>query len=211
MKSCFYFGAVFAAALLTCSAHGQDLGIFSGRGIGSVPMGGSTIGASSSNSDLGNATQAQAADLLTRKPKWPKILDFSKNDSLLPERKPFSGLFKKPSFDLFKNGPPQMPQMKPMPDLFSRTKTIGDLFPKRDPNKPNIFSQMNAKSKDFFSRTTDWASRKNQGLREKSSSTWDNVIKDFKDIEPPQAGAFTEPAKPNIRTADSLNKPRIRF
>ena len=210
MKTCFYLSVAFLVATLTSTACGQDLGIFSGRGIGSVPMGGNSIG-SSSNSNLTNSLQDQVPDLPSKKPRWPKILDFSKNDSLLPERKPLSGLFKKPSFDLFKDGPPQIPQMKQMPDLFSRTRTFADLFPKRDPNKPNIFSQMNAKSKDFFSKTTDWAARKNQGLRERSSSTWDNVIKDFKDIEPPQRGSITEPAQPNIRTAESMNKPRIRF
>lgn len=204
MKSCFYLAIVISVATITAETNGQDSGIFSGRGLSSIPLGGRTIDGSSTRqaAPVYDST-GRIQDLSVKKPRWPKILDFSNDNSTSSARRPFSDLFKKPSFDLFKNKPG-------VPEIFSRPKSLADLFPKRDPSKPNLLQQMNAKSKDFFSRTSDWAAKKNLGLREKSNSTWDNVINDFRGIES-KAKDFTVPAQPNIRTAESLDKPRIRF
>ena len=87
---------------------------------------------------------------------------------------------------------------------------LAELFPKRDPNQPSILEQMNTKSKDFIDRTTGWTERKNQKLRDRSFSTWDAITKDLR-IQQSATDRATIPAQPPVRTAEAMNKPRVRF
>ncbi len=150
--------------------NAQDFGAFSGRGIP-------------------NFSQPEPQP---QKFRWPKLLDFSKNDSEFPAQtaRPFSSLFKKPNFQLFKQRPnwlgdgeairplsgladlmsggPDSPRpfsgfadLMNNPDAPKPFSGLADLIPKRDPSKPGLLAQMNAKSKSFFDRTLD---RSNWGL-----------------------------------------------
>jgi len=170
--------------LMAGDIQAQESGIFGGRGIG-VPSG------------MDESTIEPA------KSRWPKMLDFSKDEATPASRKPFSELFKKkPTFDLFKS------QSNDKPSFFKKPKPISEWFPKKDPSKPNLFQQMNAKSKNFFDRTTNWATQKNKNLKNKSNGTWDSIVNDFKQIE---AEGRTTPAQPNLRTAEANGKPKVRF
>jgi hypothetical protein len=175
--------------LLYTVADAQDGGIFGGQGI---------PGPESKKTD---ATS-----------KWPKLLDFSKDEPKPRSSNPFSGMFtkkpsvEKPSFDLFKSK-----KMEPAgsSDKASPFAGLSDLFPKRDPDKPNIFKQMNAKSKGFFERSNHWTQRRNQTLKDKSYGTWDQITRDMREIQARQKA--TKPAQPPIRTAETTDQPRVRF
>ena len=185
---------VFVATSLVASIGLSQDGIFSGRGIGNT----------------GTLEIPRAAD--TRKAAWPKILDFSRDDSTQTARTPFSALFKKPNFqkpnfDFFK------PKTNPE-GIIDRRTTLADLLPKRDPNRPTIIESMNAKSKKFQDKMTGWFSGKNQDLKSKSADTWNSVLSDFREIQQrngivPQANPLTP--RPNVRTADATGQPRVRF
>jgi hypothetical protein len=179
-----------------CShAHAQIDGIFTGKGMRSP-----------------EPPAATAPKL-----KWPKLLDFSKDESETPKTKPFSSLFakkpvseppssEKPGFDWLKKKPSvQQEQVQAKPKA-----GIADLFPKRDPDRPSMFEQMNMKSKSFIDRTTGWTQRKNQKMRDKSFSTWDSITKELRASQP-ELEQDTIPAQPPVRSADASNKPRVRF
>lgn len=185
---------------LSSSVVAQDNGIFSGQGV----------------------RFPETKKPLSTKHKWPKLLDFSKDESATPSTNPFSGMFArktmperrtfetpvlpKPRFDWFKKKTNEIDgggQVQPLSGL-------AELFPKRDPNQPSILEQMNAKSKNFIDRTTGWTQRRNQKLRDKSFSTWDTITKDLRSQKSELDRAIT-PAQPPVRTAEALGKPRVRF
>ena len=210
MKTNLSIVIVFVTATLLASVgNSQDLGIFSGRGIGT-----------SGSLEMPNVVEET-------KSRWPpKILDFSRDTSTQTARKPFSALFKKPSFEMPKLGLPKLGLPKferPSLDIFkprfgadgsnngivNAPPSLADLFPKRDPNRPSLFAKMNEKSKSFFDRTTGWVAGKNQNLKSKSSSTWDSVMSDYREIQ--SQGNGVTPARPNVRTAEATGQPRVRF
>ncbi len=164
------------------------------------------------------------------KSRWPKLLDFSKEKPASRPFQPFSGLsgntkkpepeevptkalFSLPSFNKPTFERPSFNWLKKKPALFEERSTdtksaFADLIPKRDPNTPNLFQQMNSKSKDFFDRTTGWTERKNRNLRAKSNETWDSITKDIRAY---QREKPTAPAQPPIRTAEAPRQSKIRF
>lgn len=186
MKTNLLIAAFLTMTLLANTGLSQD-SLFSGRGFGSGSL------------EMPKTIEVQ-------KPRWPpKILDFSKGDSTQTAKTPFSALFKKPNFPK-----PKFDFFKPkstIPGVVDRRPTLADLFPKRDPNRPTIFETMNQKSKSFFGKTSDWLAGKNQNMKQKSTDTWNSVIKDFNDIRNQENIA----PRPNVRTADAAGQPRVRF
>jgi len=187
MRSGIILTLVTATLMFASNALAQDMGIYSGRGI---------------PDSYGSAPEV-------KKSRWPKLLDFTKDDteseSLKP--KPFSKLFT-----------PKMPfdnRRKTESGSFDSSydskprRTFSDLFPKRDPNRPNMLEQMNAKSRNLMDRTSGWAQRQNQGLREKSFATWDAITR--RSRERTAKPRRTAPAQPPIRTTNVLDEPGIRY
>lgn len=186
---------VIVLVWLSATASAQDNGIFSGHG----------------------ARFLDEKKPQSPKSKWPKLLDFSKDETPAPMAMPFSDRFnkkpsaekptiEKPSLDWFKKKPSSLDGRK-SPKPFSG---LTDLFPKRDPNRPTLLEKMNTKSKHFFDRTTSWTQKKNQELRDKSFSTWDAITKDLRAYQA-ETDHKTIPAQPPVRTAEALGKPRVRF
>ena len=136
----------------------------------------------------------------------PGINNFSSDVAPSTVRNPFSGLFKKPKLPTWEELKP-----KPVGELLDRSNPLADLFPKRDPNRPNLFQKMNSKSKDFLDKTKGWATNKGNGIRENSNETWDNVIRDFKAGEAKLREQSTAPAQPKFRTAEAIGEPKLRF
>lgn len=89
------------------------------------------------------------------------------------------------------------------------------LLPKRDPNTPGFFEQLNSKSRNFVDRTSDWAQRQNQNLRSKSFDRWDAITKDLGIPQSKQERSserFSSGMQPPVRSAESLrDKPKVRF
>ena len=185
------FGLVFLSVVVTLvgtnESKSQDL--FGGHGI--RPSGG------------GQETPQKASS------RWPNLLDFS------TDKKPDMGRFQlfrsKPGSDGAKTTWFRKPEMGAN-GLWANMPTI---FPKRDPNTPGFFEQVNTKSRDIVGRTSDWAQRQNHNLRSKTFDSWDAITKD---LRIPQRGAsqstegFEYGMKPPVRSADGLeNKPKVRF
>ncbi len=185
---------------LSSSVGAQDNGIFSGQGV----------------------RFPESSQPVESKSKWPKLLDFSKDESAAPKSHLFSSMFskqtkparpgfetsevEKPKFDWFRKKPDEI-------DHSGQAKPLGgfaDLFPKRDPNRPGLLGQMNTKSKDWIDRTTGWTERMTQKKRERSASTWDAITKDWRAIQS-EADHEAIPAQPPVRSAEAINKPRVRF
>ncbi len=186
MKLKFVAVLILLLTLMTEDASSQESGLFGGRGIGTA-----------STTDKARVSPAKA--------RWtPKMLDFTKNESATPSRKPFSDLFtkKKSAFGSL------MSKSNDKPSLFKKPKPISEWFPKKDPSKANLFQQMNSKTKNFFDRTTNWTSQKNQKMKDKSNATWDAIVKDYREIE---ARNKTTPAQPNLRSARAGSQPKVRF
>ncbi|MFK7769237.1 MAG: hypothetical protein AB8B55_18595 [Mariniblastus sp.] len=217
MKLVINYILVFAISITfaSCELNAQDFGIFSGGGIPSkyaqktdVPK--KPLIRWPKMTDFTREYQAPKEPLI----RWPKMTDFTKDDSTEQTARPFSSLFKKPSFEFLKR----------KPNLFGGDSGEGavrpfaglaDLMPKRDPNKPSFFAQMNAKSKSLMDRTTgkiaSWG-KKAEEPQAKAFGTWDAVTRDMRSIQAKQNGIQpTVPAQPNIRTADAVEKPRVRF
>ena len=213
MRNCQFFCTIALVLVWLCSiTNAQDNGIFSGQGV----------------------RFPESKKPLPTKSKWPKLLDFSKDepDTSASTPMPFSSLFAKkpkvekpeveksaleklritkPNFDLFKRKPGSQPGLeKPNPLSGKPFNGLTELFPKRDPNRPSMFAQMNSKSKSFLDRTTGWTERKNRKMRDKSASTWDAITKDWRAIQS-DAERNTIAAQPPVRTAEAPDKPRVRF
>ena len=176
-----------AIGLMAQDGFSQDLEFFSGRGIGS-------------------SLQSELPQVEPNRPLIPGINNFSSDVAPSTVRKPFSGLFKKPKLPTWEELKP-----KPVGELLDRPNPLTDLFPKRDPDRPNLFQKMNSKSKDFFDRTKGWASGKGNGIREKSNTTWDELVRGFKDGEAELREQATAPAQPKFRTAEAIGEPKLRF
>ena len=192
--------AMFLVFWLPSNVGAQDNGIFSGQGVRFPEFEKSS----------------------PPKSKWPKLLDFSKDESSALPVNPLSGLFSrqakpekpapgttgvaKSKFDWFKKKPDETDDDK-QPKPFSG---LTELFPKRDPNSPGLLEQMNSKSKSWIDRTTGWTQRKNQKKRDKSFSTWDAISKDWRAFQL-DAERSSIPAQPPVRSAEALGKPRVRF
>ncbi len=185
MRSGIILTLVTAMLLLVSNAPAQDMGIYSGRGI---------------PDSYGSAPEP-------KKSRWPKLLDFTKDEPEETRPKPFSNLFtpKMPFADRKLNfrGDSEETSAESKP-----RRSFSDLFPNRDPDRPNLFEQMNSKSKSLMSRTTGWAQRQNQQLREKSFATWDAITKRRDDST--KSRRMT-PAQPPIRTTDVVDQPGIRY
>ena len=195
MRFCIFLSIVIVVGVVPSVLDAQDMGIFSGQGI---------------RGPESKSTEAT-------KSNWPRLLDFSKAEKNPPSQNPFSKMFtRKPSvpksnlgksgFDIFKSSNSGVPESLDKPKPFG---SITDLFPKRDPSRPNLFQQMNTKSKDMFDKTTNWAQQKNRKLKDKSTGTWDAITRDWRDIE--AHNRATQPAQPPIRSANSNDKPPVRF
>jgi hypothetical protein len=169
------------------------------------------------------------------KSRWPKLMDFSKaqpakekpfqpfssfttKKAEAPEPPPAKGMFSlptfnKPSFNKPSFSKPSFNWMKKKPRPTGRPDLgFGALSNSNQAaSNPNFLSQMNAKSKGFIDRTTGWAQRKNQNLREKSSETWDSITQDLRDYQRENPPSATTPAMPPVRTAEAPSQSRIRF
>jgi hypothetical protein len=186
MRSGIFLTLVTTTLLLVSDARAQDMGIYTGRGI---------------PDSFGGAPE-------TKKSRLPRLLDFTKDEPEASKPKPFSKLFtpKMP----FANRPlkfgsdPADSAEEPKP-----RRSFSDLFPKRDPDRPNLLEQMNAKSRNFMDRTTGWAQRQNQQMRERSFATWDAITRRSRE----DSGRLKrmKPAQPPIRTTDVLDKPGVRY
>jgi len=163
----------------------QDVELFSGRGVG---------------------LQGESRIVKSKRPSFPGISNFSNDVAPSTVRNPFSGLFKKPKF-------PTGYEFKPksVGELLERSNPLVDLVPKRDPNRLRFFQQMNSKSRDFLDKTKGWASGKGNDIRENSSKSWGNVIRDFKSGDAKFRQQATAPAQPKFRTAEAIGEPKLRF
>ena len=178
--------AFLVIGLLVSDGLGQDLEIFSGRGIAS-------------------GVQRQLPQTEQKRQVIPNINNFLKDEvSPSAARNPFSGLFKKPKL-------PGLDGLKPKPagEIFDRSNPLADLLPKRDSSKPNFFQKMNSRSKDFLEKTKGWA--KGKGVQEKSNETWNNAIREFKTNHAKIREQVTSPAQPNFRSAEAIGEPKLRF
>lgn len=183
----FVIASFIVIGLMAGEGFGQDLDIFSGRGIGS-------------------SLQREIQDAQRNRSSTPSINNFSNDLAPSAVRKPFSGLFKKPklpTWDGFKQ--------KQAGEMLDRPNPLADLIPKRDASRPNFFQMMNTKSKSFLDKTKGWARNKGGGARDKTNETWDNVIRDFKASEAKFREQATIPAQPKFRTAEGIGEPKLRF
>ena len=185
MKNCILvLSLAIGWACISSHAMAQDNGLFSGQGV----------------------RFPESKEPVAKKSRWPKLLDFSKDEKPAVKEKQNSGFFsRKPSFDLFKRNPDSGGRFQPKP-----FKGFSEMFPKRDPNRPSMLQQMNTKSKEFFDRTTSWTKRMGPKKSEKRSLTWDAITKDLRAY---QSGAKpkTAPAQPPVRTAEASDRPAVRF
>jgi len=184
----------------------------------------------------GSGIRSTDSDQPAAKSRWPKLLDFSKSEPTSRGVQPFSGLssrkvepaerpakgvfslpsFEKPKFEKPTFEKPSFDWLKRKPNLSDNREStpfagFTDKMPKRDPNNPGLFQQMNTKSKNFFEKTTGWAHRKNQNMKEKSNETWDSIAKDLRDYQQQNPQNNTSPAQPPVRTAEAPSQSKIRF
>ncbi len=197
-----YLGIALTVAFVfnSCAADAQE--IFGGRGIrGAEPV--------------------EPAP----KSRWPRLLNFSKEEPRPASVQPFSGhtyrgreqperretapfslpTFNKPSFDWMKR-----PGLRTEGEPTRPFSGLTDMFPKRDPDQPSLFEQMNNKSKNMIDRTSTWAQQKNQNLRDRTFDTWDAITRDFRHERPIESDSMS-PAQPPVRTAEASGQPRVRF
>lgn len=192
---------VLAIAFLSTNLNAQESGIFSGRGIRS-----------------GADPQPKVEE--ESKTSWPKLKDFSfgqppklfqMNREADPAQKPLARLFmpretngepvRESRFKLF--DPPKF--SNPFASENSILPGLNSILPQRDPSQPTFLEKFNMKSKELVDRTTDWAQRQNDQIRERTAETWGSIT-NFKPKQP------TIPAKPPVRMAESPEtQPRIRF
>jgi hypothetical protein len=186
----------FSGLILSCvvvllfwssASDAQDL--FGGHGI---------------RSSNGSANEGQSSGN-----RWSNLLDFSTDKK--PEQSRFQMFRAKSGSDRTKM------------NWFRRSESNADgllggmpsLLPKRDPNAPGFFQQLNSKSRDFVDRTSGWAQRQNQSFRSKSFDRWDAITKDLGIPQPKleQSGERSEfGMQPPVRSAESLkDKPKVRF
>lgn len=182
------FASFIVIGLLGSDGASQDLDIFSGRGI---------------PSNLQRQVQQAEPNRLST----PSIKNFL-TDEVSPSavRNPFSGLLKKPklpTWDELKS--------KPTAENLDRSSSLSELLSKPDTSRLNLFQKMNSKSKDFFEKTKGWAKSKGSDTREKSSETWNNVIRDFKANKAKLIEHATIPVQPNFRSAEAIGEPKLRF
>lgn len=183
MRSGSIFTLLVVAGLCVSNTNGQDMGLYSGRGI----------------PDSFNSAPE------VKKSRWPKLLDFSKDEVETPKQKPFSRLFApKMPFEGSNNSRSFETTEEP-----KTRRGLSTLFAKRDPNRPGVFEQLNSKSKNFFDRTSGWAKRTNQGIREKTFGTWDAITRRSRDNG--ESSRPASPAQPPIRTTDHLKPTGVRY
>ena len=190
MRFKVFLSSAIATLFLSTVAVGQDAGNFGGHGI----------------------RQPESQTPAASNSKWPNLLNFSKNQETPRNSNPFSGIFSrkpgvpKQGFEMFKSNNSGKPGSS---EKLSPFAGFSALFPKRDPDKPNIFEQMNAKSRDLFERSNHWTRRRSQSLKDRTFGTWDDISRDMREIQKRQNA--TIPAQPPIRTAQETDQPHVRF
>ena len=171
----------------------QDAMVFGGRGI------------RSNNDDQNDSAQEVN--------RWPSLLDFSNDKE--PEENRFQMFGRKQRKDLIRPTPFRQPEAEAEPD--SDHPLFGGMsawIPKRDPDTPGFFRQMNSKSKDAFDRTADWAHRQNENLRSKTFETWDAITggRDRTSKTESRDRQQNFGARPPVHSAENLDsKPKVRF
>ena len=137
------------------------------------------------------------------------LLDFSTDKK--PEQSRFQLFRSKPD----SNGSKMNWFRKSEPNGDTLFGAMPSLLPKRDPNAPGFFEQLNSKSRNFVDKTSDWAQRQNQNLRSKTFDRWDAITKDFGKPQPKPDQSGERSAfgmQPPVRSVESLkDKPKVRF
>ena len=118
-----------------------------------------------------------------------------------------------PKFGLFKNADNQN-AIGTRPNLFGN---FPKLFPERDANSPNLFQDMNERSKEWFQAPAmglgKWASDANERAKNRTMQAWDSLTENLKN---PLNGLSKKPqppmAQPPIRSAQRVDgTPKIRY
>lgn len=136
-----------------------------------------------------------------KKSRWPSLFS-RKEKSDSKSSAPFGGASTQ-----------KMPFQKYKPGTYNAEnqeakRSFADFF-RRDPSRPSMLQRMNEKSKTMFRNTADWAQRTNQGIKDKSYETWNAITRRTR--EGFGRRSETTPARPPLRTTDSLEKPGIRY
>jgi len=123
---------------------------------------------------------------------WPKLFKNGLGAKKMDSPKPLS----LPKLGLFRNVEPNY-SLDARPRLF---EGFPRLLPERDPSRPNVIQDMNMRSKEFFSRTSDWASRANSNARVRTSNTWETITQ----------GVKRPMGKPLFQNQGRANQPPVR-
>ena len=188
-------------ALFTFAADqvlAQDSELFSGNGLSNKSGWGLSRIGENNPSALGNTRQEATA---LPKFKFPELK--------LPQ-------FKAPDWEmpkLFRGD--QFPEAIQLSDsgqgLFSGLPKFDQIFPPRDPNRPNFFQRMNERTKEIFGRTRENFSSLAQDAEGATRDSWDSITRGLNGDIGGSGNRNQPPIQPNLRTARQVDGSTTKF